>query len=197
MNVRILALLRSLTVVSTTLLICSCAGTGEIKASDPHLVGSRDMTYDHLIVPGVRIGPARMGGSVSYAVQHLGEPDHVTRSTFRGPGYNADEVYYRYTDECLTFTWQDSRIDPEIESGYRGINVTCAKWATSDGIRVGTPIRDVIPRLGEYCASNRDDGSLIISTKGGIWFEAENRNSTVSIIRVMPVTNDWGGMCKD
>jgi hypothetical protein len=90
-------------------------------------MGQRDMNYDHLIVPGVRIGPVRMGGSVSDAVQHLGDPDKVYRCTFRGPGYNADEVYYYYNDECIQFTWQDSGVEPLIESGWRGINVTCDK----------------------------------------------------------------------
>jgi hypothetical protein len=186
-----------LLIVSTVILISSCAGSGGIKDSDPHLVGNRDMRYDHLIVPGERIGPVRMGGSVSDAVQHLGEPDSVSRSTFRGPGYDSDEVYYYYTNECVWFTWQDSGIEPKIESGLRGINVNCDKWSTSSGIHVGMPIKDAISRIGEYCASNRDDGSLIISTKVGIWFEAPNRNSTISIIRVMPVTNTWGGQCKD
>jgi hypothetical protein len=190
--------------LSATLILIGCAGGGSdwirdagVKASDPHLVGKRDINYDHLIVPGERIGPVGMGGSVNETVQHLGEPDTVNRSTFRGPGYNADEVYYYYNDECIQFTWEDSGVDPKIEKGLRGINVTCNKWKTWDGLQVGMPIKDVISHLGEYCASNRDDGSLIVSTKGGIWFEAANRNSLVSVIRVMPIMTSWGGMCKD
>jgi hypothetical protein len=38
---------------------------------------------------------------------------------------------------------------------------------------------------------------MIIATKEGIWYEAKNRNSPVTIIRVMPVMDNWGGMCKD
>jgi hypothetical protein len=183
--------------LSVALIMSGCATSGGIKDTDPHLMGQRDMNCDHLIVPGVRIGPVRLGGSVSDAVQHLGEPDRVYRSTFRGPGYNADEVYYYYNDECIQFTWQDSGVEPLIENGWRGIIVTCNKWSTADGVRVGMPIREVITHLGQYCASNRSNGSLLVSTKEGIWFDSADRNSRVSRILVMPQSNSWGGMCKD
>jgi len=45
------------------------------KSSDPRLNGARDMNYDHLIIAGDRIGPVKMGGLVSDAVQHLGNPN--------------------------------------------------------------------------------------------------------------------------
>jgi hypothetical protein len=183
--------------LSAALTLAGCNGNSGIKASDPHLEGNRDMNYDHLIVPGDRIGPVQMGGSVRAAIQHLGEPDSVNRSTFRGPGYYADEVYYYYRNECIQFTWMDSDVDPKIETGYRGINVTCDKWKTAGGLHVGSPIRDVISQLGAYCPSNRSDGSLLIATKEGIWYEAADRNSSVSRILIVPRSNDWGGMCKD
>lgn len=168
------------------------------KNSDPHLVGERDMNYDHLIIAGDRIGPVRMGGLVSDAVKHLGNPDRVFRSTFRGPGYYADEVYYNYyKEQCIQFVWMDSGLDPQIEKGLRGINVTCPIWSTPGGLHVGSSMQDVAAQIGEYCPSNRPDGSLIISTKTGIWFEGKNRYSPVTIIRVMPVMDNWGGMCKD
>jgi hypothetical protein len=59
------------------------------------------------------------------------------------------------------------------------------------------PIKEVITHLGQYCASNRSNGSLLVATKEGIWFDAADRNSRVSRILVMPRSNDWGGMCKD
>jgi len=178
------------------LMSAGCAGDG-VKASDPHLVGKRDMNYDHVIVPADRIGPVGLGSKVSEVVQHLGEPDSVSRSTYRGPGITSDEVYYYYRDECIEFTWQDTGLEPTVENGLRGINVTCGKWVTQDGLRVGMPIKDVISHLGAYCASNRDDGSLVVATKTGIWFEAPDRNSDVTRILVMPTQTSWGGMCTD
>lgn len=168
-----------------------------LKASDPHLTGARDMNYDHLIIAGDRVGPVQMGGLVSDAVQHLGNPDSVFRSTFRGPGYSSDEVYYNYKEECIQFTWQDSGLDPRIEKGLRGVNVTCGKWSTPDGLHVGSSMKEVNSHVGRYCASNRPNGSLIIATKEGIWYEAKDRYSPITIIRVMPVMNNWGGMCTD
>ena len=190
----------SLAALSVALAAAGCAGGGSggaVRSSDPHLEGPRNVNYDHLLVPGERIGPARMGGSVREAIQHLGEPDHVTRSTFRGPGYDADEVYYTYNNECLRFTWEDKGFDPQIESGMRGIIASCGKWSTSNGLHVGSPLRDVIARIGEYCATNRKDGTLLIATKEGAWYEAANRNSPVSRIIVVPRMNSWMGMCKD
>lgn len=184
-----------LTVIA--LLCTSCAIGGGIKDSDPHLVGKRDMNYDHLIVPGDRIGPVGLGSTVSSVVQHLGEPDKVWRSTFRGPGYDGDEVSYYYEDECIQFTWMDTGVEPTVERGLRGIIVYCDKWATADGLHVGTSIKDVISHLGQYCPSNFDDGSLLIQTKEGIWYHAPNRNGAVVRILVMPVMDNWGGACKD
>lgn len=167
------------------------------RSSDPRLNGSRDMNYDHQIIAGDRIGPVKMGGLVSDAVQHLGNPHSVVRRTFGGPGYSSDEVYYYYKDECIQFTWMDSGIDPQVERGYRGINVTCDRWSTPDGLHVGSSMKDVSAHIGQYCPSNRPNGSLIISTKQGIWFEAKDRNSPITIIRVMPASDNRGGMCKD
>lgn len=178
-------------------LVSAGCGSDGVRPSDPHLTGQRDMNYDHLIVPGERIGPVGLGTKVSDVVQHLGEPDDAWRSTFRGPGYNSDEVYYSYQDECIQFTWMDSGVEPTVENGLRGINVTCGKWSTVDGLHVGMPIKDVIEHLGAYCPSNRDDGSLLVVTKEGIWFEAPDRNSAVTRILVMPAETTWGGVCTD
>jgi hypothetical protein len=180
---------RCLAGVAAALFVAGCAGAG-IKATDPHLAGNRDMSYDHLIVPGERIGPVRMGASVSSVVQHLGEPDWVKR-------FLADEVTYGYEDECISFTWEDSGVEPEIESGWRGINVTCDKWKTADGLRVGSSPRDIISQIGTYCADNKKDGTLVIASRSGIWFEAQDRNSPVSEISVVPSSTSWNGMCRD
>lgn len=173
-------------------------GTG-VKDSDPHLNGPRDMNYDHLIVPGERIGPVALGGDVGNAVQHLGEPDRVNRSTFRGPGYDSDEVYYFYDSECISFTWTDSGVNPQIESGWRGINVTCAKWSTRGGVHVGMPVRDALRLLANdgisrWCETTRKTGEILILTLEGVWLEVPNRNGNVSRMLVMPRQSSFGQM---
>ncbi len=173
------------------------------KSSDPRLTGPRDMNYDHTIVPGVRIGPVRMGGLVSDAVQHLGNPDKVWR-TKPGPGLpSSDEVRYWYKDECISFSWQDHGIDPTIDEvgwGRFAMVVWCNKWSTPDGIQVGSSMRDLSSHLGEYCASNADLGNgdtLMIVTKQGAWYYSKGRNSPIDSISVVPATNTWNGMCND
>jgi hypothetical protein len=146
------------------LILACCAGGANdpVQSSDPHLVGQRDLNYDHQIIAGVRAGPVRLNGLVSDAVQHLGEPDHLSRSTFRGPGYNADEVTYTYDNECISFTWMDSGVDPRIENGFRGINLWCDKWSTPDATRVGIALREAVARMGASCSSTREDGTLTV-----------------------------------
>lgn len=175
--------------VFAVLFISACAGGGSfyspddgIKSSDPQLVGSRDMNYDRLIVPGVRIGPVRLGGRVKDAVQHLGRPDRVSRqSETVWPG---DLVIYFYNDECIDFNWTDVGLDPKIWD-YE-VRVTCNKWATSAGIRVGMPISEAISMLsGRYCASPTTDGTLSVVLKDqGIELFANNRNAPIRFIRV-------------
>lgn len=197
MKTRTNARLFWLAIPLTLLALAGCAGTG-LRDSDPHLTGARDMNYDHLIVPNQRIGPVRMGGGVSEAVKHLGNPDRVWRSTFRGPGYTSDEVTYRYDEECIRFTWTDSGIDPEIEKGYRGINVTCGKWSTPEGLHVGSSMQDVAAHFSRYCTTNRRDGSLLLMTMEGIWFEARDRYSPVDEISVVPAPQSLSDLgCKD
>lgn len=152
------------------------------------------MNYDHLIVPGVRAGPVQLGGRVRNAIQHLGQPDLVNRSTFRELGIN--EVFYWYDAECIEFSWSDVGVEPKIPIGTRrGINISCDKWRTSDGLHVGLRLSEVVSHLGEYCAVNKDDGSIEVETKEGIFFQAHDRNSAVSVIRVMPKMTTWD--CRD
>ena len=178
------------TFLLAVLSISACAGGGSyynpndgVKSSDPQLVGSRDMNYDHKIVPGVRIGPVRLGGRVKDAVQHLGRPDRVSRqSETVWPG---DLVIYFYSDECINFNWTDAGLDPKI--GEMDLRVTCGKWTTDTGIRVGMPISEAIGRFsGRYCASPTTDGMLKVTFKDqGIELFANNRNAPIKFILVL------------
>ena len=193
---------RSWVFLITVIVIAGCAssGTGQrntgIRSSDPQLVGNRNLNFDHLIVPGERIGPVRMGGTVSDAIQHLGQPDGVNRDA-RHIVNNSDEVYYWYTNECIEFVWLDSGVNPTIERSARGINVSCGKWSTGGGLHVGSLMQDVVAQIGEYCFYRGNDGTLTVETKEGIWFWAKDRNSPVTRITVLPFATSWGGDCKD
>jgi hypothetical protein len=179
------------------LLIVSCepahspASHTGVFPSDPHLVGARDSNYDHLIVPGERIGPVRVGDAVINAIQHLGEPYDVNRRN-----HNRSVDYY-YDDECISFEWQDAGITPTISANVRaGIDVTCNKWRTADGLHVGSSLQDVVSRFPSYCLWKEDDGSLLIITNEGIVFAAKDRNSPVNDISVVTTTTDWKkGFC--
>jgi hypothetical protein len=147
------------------------------------------LNFDNLIVPGDRVGPVSMGGYVDDIVKKLGNPDKVYRSTFRGPGYNADEVHYYYMQGkyAISFTWEDSGLRPVVESGYRGINTSSPYWQTSKGIHVGSSIQDVVNAYGkpdyfEYSQTNMQS-TLFYNT--GIWFSVKDRNSPVNEISIV------------
>jgi hypothetical protein len=131
-----------------------------------------------------------MGGKVSDAIQHLRQPDRVFRSTFRGLGVNADEVYYYCNSDCLYFVWLDAGIEPRIERGLRGIGVTCDRWTTSSGLHVGSSMKEVTARISQYCPVPTSNG-LLIQSKEGIYFESKDRNSPVSRILLMPANAPW------
>jgi hypothetical protein len=169
--------------LSIALFVAGCTSNGSrsgLKDSDPKLSGPRDMNYDHTIVPGVRVGPVEIGGLVSEAVKHLGNPEYVTHFP------NSIEVLFNYPEECVQFRWQDSGINPKITT----IDVTCDKWSTRDGLHVGTLVSNVGNQIGAYCAVDHD-GSLLIETKKGIWFYAKDRNSPVYRILAMAPWDAW------
>jgi hypothetical protein len=81
-------------------------------------------------------------------------------------------------DEAFLCALQDSGIDPKIEEGLRGINVTCDKWSIPAGLHVGSSMQDVNSHIGAYCPSTRTTGTTIIATKEGIWYEAKHRKQS-------------------
>jgi hypothetical protein len=168
-----------------------------LKSSDPQYDGPLDTNYDHVIVPGQRIGPVQLGASVRDALRHLGNPDSVGRFVCGGiRPCPPDQVFYWYTkNECLVFSFTDKGLDPIIT----GVTANCDKWSTRDGLHVGFPMPDLANRLGEYCPVQFTSKGHIfgIFTKEGIDFRGKNRNSPVTEINVAEARSSWNGMCRD
>jgi hypothetical protein len=163
---------------------CGSLPNSGLAESDPHLVGPRDLNYDHAIVPGQRIGPAEVSGTVGDVVQKLGNPDRLHRGIYGDPTV----VRYIYeTNDCIWFDWSDSGVDPKINGS--GVHTDCAKFHTRTGIRVGMPLREalkLLPSEGIYhwCEHTGSEGSLAIIAREGLELDAKNRNSVVSQITV-------------
>lgn len=133
------------------------------------------MNYDRIIVPGERIGPVRLGGLVSDAVKHLGNPDQVYHNG--SPTYI---VEYAYKEGCLHFRWTDSGAEPVIDGGVWS---RCGTFSTSDGLQIGSSMQDVIDRLARYCSRSDWHGYLEIQIDG-LSFGFKQRNSPVDQITV-------------
>ena len=181
---KITALLHWTTLPVAAALLTGCASG--LLAADPQLNGPRNSNYDHVIVAGERVGPVRLGGLVTDAVAHLGNPDRVF--------HMANQVDYVYNSECVQFHWANTGLSPTITSA----SVSCGKWSAADGLHVGLAITDYHPPT-ELCTFIFDTGYIRITGKNGILYEAENRNSPIKFIYVINPISRWNGMsgCQD
>lgn len=145
-------------------------------------------TFDNQIVPGLRIGPVALDGPVDTIVARLGKPDKERR--FGIPQFH--EVLWVYDRACINFTWQDQGLRPAVEHGLRGINVWCSRWATAEGVHVGSTIQEVVQALGkpdvvEGCTPEKPVCTL--EYYKGLWLWVKNRNSPVYMVSVVPEHN--------
>jgi hypothetical protein len=200
-GLRLLKPLFLLALLLTTGLLVAAKGWKHVKmrSSWPHLTGTRNMNYDHQIVPASRIGPVGVGRSVADAVQYLGNPDDIELMEVSG---EPNLIKYIYKDECIWFGWRDVGLDPVVESKSDGrgasVNVTCDKWKTASGLHVGSSPADVIPTVTRYCISHDEKSRDIeIETKDGILFWAKDRYSPINQIRVATTETSWSGCTND
>jgi len=197
---RVLHLSLRILILAMFLVIVTASGSDwhhhvKMKSSWPHLTGARDMNYDNLIVPGVRIGPVALGGSVEEVVRHLGNPDYINLGTFSG---STDAVRYIYNTECIWFTWHDSGLDPKVDVGGVGgevIGVDCDKWRTAAGAHVGSLPSEAVH--GEYCSRTMDKGDMYIEQLSGIEFAVNDRYSPIKQISVTPSHTQWWRGCRN
>jgi hypothetical protein len=182
------ALRAGLRSIACAVALASCAG-GE-NAGVLNVPQAPPGNFDTVIVPGQRVGPVAMGGYVDEIVAKLGKPDRTRRSTFRGPGYDADEVYYYYDRYCLSFTWYDKGLRPQVQSGFRGIHATCNRWAMANGVRAGSSIQDVVRAMGEphkvFGCKSGAEAECTLHYTSGVMIMTRDRNSPVFDIYIIP-----------
>jgi hypothetical protein len=189
-----------LALLLTTGLLVAAKGWKHVKmrSSWPHLTGTRNMNYDHQIVPASRIGPVGVGRSVADAVQYLGNPDDIELMEVSG---EPNLIKYIYKDECIWFGWRDVGLDPVVESksdgGGAGVNVTCGKWKTASGLHVGSSPAEAASAVTRYCFADDRSGDMQIETKDGISFWSKDRYSPINQIRVGLTQTSWFGCRND
>jgi len=187
------ALRAGLCSIACAVALASCAG-GE-DAGVLNVPQAPPGNFDTVIVPGQRVGPVAMGGYVDEIVAKLGKPDRTERSTFRGPGYDADEVYYYYDRYCLRFTWNDKGLRPQVQSGLRGIHATCSRWQMANGLRTGSSIQDLVRAMGEpskvFDCKSGSEAECVLWYSSGIVFKTRDRSSPVYDIYIVPSGVFW------
>ncbi|MBO0936568.1 hypothetical protein J2I47_08440 [Fibrella sp. HMF5335] len=117
---------------------------------------SNDLSADFLIVPGQQVGPIRADASEASLIRLLGKANvvHDTIYTVEGQ-FDIGTTLYRNTADQAHVLWRDKKrfarpetvlIRPardennDLLPGAAGKTV---QWATADGLRVGSTLRDV------------------------------------------------------
>jgi hypothetical protein len=163
-----------------SMLLLGCGNSSIVRGlqpSDTQFSGKPDLNYDHIIVPGKRIGPVEFGGSVKAALAHLGNPDKVE-------DYASDHsvLWYTFSSECLTLIFNDNNLDPTVAD----VSVRCDKWATKTGIRVGLTVDQAIEKLSLETASCAvlSGKTVYIIDKRGMMLFALHKNAPIRDIRI-------------
>jgi hypothetical protein len=121
------------------------------------------------IVPGERIGPLRLGMSITDAVKALGEP------TERREG---DQVWVGWPREGLGVWLKSGRIVTIMLRGNRA-------YRTAEGVGIGTDREQVLAVYGGAYQAEEDAYSLVITYRRGITFGFDKRTgSAVAAIMV-------------
>jgi hypothetical protein len=111
---------------------------------------------DHLIVPGERVGPFRLGMSEEDLIK-LGTPTKIEPATIpKGePVQDAPGIRYRYREQ-----WIDAYVDRvtrrvvSINVGYNG---DCAGYHTVEGVSCGSNMDNIIGAFGNPDKHRGDD----------------------------------------
>jgi hypothetical protein len=139
---------------------------------------------DNLIVPGERTGPVKLDSTVDEIVKALGRPDLERRSKSQ-PKDLWDVVTYGYNAHCLSVTWHDNGLRPQIDPL---IVVSCPRWQMANGLTVGSSIDDVLKAMGQpdqiaNCKTDNPDCFLSYNNSG-VLFRTRDRYSPVYEIYV-------------
>ena len=182
-----------------TLMLTGCGsmlGSGRgASASDQQKVQQALAASDHLIVPGERIGPIRLGMGMDEVVAILGQPDNGAKTY-----YGQDDVKWHYLSINLVVYFSGGTA-PTVESvqttagakSGRPLELATSTWAdfapiniafrTANGVELGSTSFDAARAYSSY--SYKDFGpSLMAFSDLGISFTVESSDCSITSISI-------------
>ncbi|MEI7999079.1 MAG: hypothetical protein WCH62_06195 [Candidatus Omnitrophota bacterium] len=128
---------------------------------------------DYIIEPGVRVGPITALTTEEELVNIFGQSNVITSNLHAG------EVVYKGTilfpddpKKKLTISWKDS--NPNRNPASISIEGDISRWATRDGVTLGTALEDIVRLNGGVIELNNEGdswdfwGFYIHDIKGGV-----------------------------
>jgi hypothetical protein len=118
------------------------------------LAMAQPATDQFLVVPGQRIGPVRLGMTLSEATQILGTPQPGDR--------NVTSIVLPFEHGVLDFSWAPAVTDPTTKEGGRGYDVIFSaagaaievqapfdpRYGTVEGVHIDSLLAEMLAKLG-------------------------------------------------
>lgn len=180
----------ALLVGSASLLAAGCATSGSnVSPADMQKRQQALANSDHLIVPGQRIGPIRLGMGMDEVVATLGQPDYANTAygwtTWKYVSLNMSISFPSGAapgvNSVSAVAWNDSG-KTIGESTWADVNPVTTVFQTANGIGLGSSTFDV--KRG-YASSNYTDGggySMDFTGLGIAFWSINDRRVTTIIV---------------
>jgi hypothetical protein len=154
--------LASYLVALMTLVLTGCVSSGnDVSMSDQQKEQAAVASSDHLIVPGQRIGPVRLGMFRDDVLGTLGHPNEAQAVEY-SPGRQKWEyarlnliVYISggaapAVDEITTLCWQNGKEGNLFDAEWSDIDSPGTVFQTAEGLQLGTTSFEVRRKFGNY-----------------------------------------------
>ena len=149
-------------IATLTLALTGCASSGtDISISDQQKEKVAVASADHLIVPGQRIGPVRLGMFRDDVLETLGQPNEM-----QPVKYSPGRQKWTYTrlnlivyisggaapsvDEVTTVCWLNGKEGNVIEAEWSNVDSPNTVFQTSEGLDLGSSSFEVRRKFGNY-----------------------------------------------
>jgi hypothetical protein len=171
--------------VTAAVVLSSCASTtSNVSAADLQKRQQALTASDHLIVPGQRIGPIRLGMGMDEVLATLGQPDNIRKDEINHLA--GDQWYYWSLNMSVAFSRGSAPTVFSISTncwGKSGSTLGTSYWAdmepiqtvfrTENGIGLGSTSFEVRRAYSSY--SYEDSGGVWMDYKGlGLQFIVTN-----------------------
>lgn len=147
---------RALALLFALLGFASCDAPGPQRAAEP----AAAPIFDQLIVAGKRIGPVAIGMPVADLIGAIGEPNESLNMYCGADKTKTCLIQAFWNDRGLSVrfpTVTDSDYSSQPKERVDKISVTDSRWATAEGLKVGSSEVSVRAKLGTPLQQRREE----------------------------------------